>query len=108
VSALIIDLAERRRARTLPPWRAEAGQPQPPLGKRPGDRVRCRFSGAIGTVLSWRVERLWRVDVAPTPRPTFMLGVRFPDMTMVLEADEVDPVAVGVPERVELPADVEA
>jgi hypothetical protein len=108
VTAEVIDLAEHRRARTLPPCRAEAGQPLPPIGKRPGDKVRWRFSGAIGLVLSWRVERLWRVDVAPTPRPTFMLGVRFPDMTMVLEADEVDPVAVGVPERCELPADVEA
>jgi hypothetical protein len=108
VTAEVIDLAEHRRARTLPPCRAEAGQPLPPIGKRPGDKVRCRFSGAIGLVLSWRVERLWRVDVAPTPRPTFMLGVRFPDMTMVLEADEVDPVAVGGPERCELPADVEA
>jgi hypothetical protein len=108
VSALIIDLAEHRRARTLPPCRAEAGQPQPPLGKRPGDRVRCRLSGAIGQVRSWRVERLWQAEVPAHPCPTFMLGVQFPDMAMMVLADEVDPVAVGVPERCELPADVEA
>lgn len=108
MSATVIDFAAARAARILPLPRREAGQPQPPLGKRPGDRVRCRISGAIGIVLSWHVERLWRVDVAPTPRPTFMLGVRFPGMTMVLEADEVDAVAVGLSEREALPADVEA
>jgi hypothetical protein len=107
MSALIIDFAERRRARTLPPPRASAGHPMPPAGKRPGDRVRDRHSGAIGFVLSWRVERVSFSDT-PHPRLTFMLGVQFPAMTMVLYADEVDAVAVGLPERAELPADVEA
>lgn len=108
MSAEIIDFAERRQARTLPAPRAEAGQPLPPVGKRPGDKVRCRLSGAIGTVVSWRVERLWRVDDAPTPRPTFMLGIRWPDISQVVIADEVDPVTVGIPAHLDLPADVEA
>lgn len=108
MSADIIDFAGRRRARTLPPPRAEAGQQPPPLGKRPGDRVRCRLSGAVGLVKSWRIERLWRVDVAPTPRPTYMLGVLFPDAAMMVLADEVDPVVGHLPARIDLPADIEA
>jgi hypothetical protein len=107
MGALIIDLASARRARILPPPRPEAGQPLPPPGLRTGDRVRDRSSGAIGTVLSWRVERVSFSD-APHPRLAFMLGVQFPAMTMVLYADDVDPVAVGLTERTELPADVEA
>lgn len=108
MSADIIDFADRRRARTLPPPRVEAGQPMPPIGKRPGDKVRCRLSGAIGTVLNWRVERLWRVDIAPTPRPTFMLGIRWANISQVVLAEEVDPVTAGAPERIDLPADIEA
>ena len=107
MSAEIVDFAARRRARDLPAPLPTAGQPEPPIGKRRGDRVRSSHTGEIGTVTCWRVERLWRPGDERFG-PSFMLGVLFPSATVVL-ADEVDPVSVGLAERpVALPADVEA
>lgn len=112
MSAVIISLAAARAARTLPAPRDEAGQPLPPAGKRPGDKVRDPISGAIGTVTSWRVERVWKLDTRQTFVPTFMLGVQFPDMALIVLAEDVDPVSIGTPSlaeaRMAAPSDIEA
>ncbi len=106
MAAVIVDLAAARRARAMPAPLPTAGQPEPPPGKRRGDRVRSRHTGEIGTVTCWRVERLWRM-AENRFGPAFMLGVIFPSASSCIYADEVDPVSVGLPEPA-LPADVEA